>query len=88
LQFVKASRLPLARSSGNSDGYLNVWTPQRQSLLANAARGKDEKLFAGLAAGDARRRNFPNAKPIGLAKGSGLMAQAGSRIWWVKADAG
>jgi len=88
LQLGEAFRLPLARLSWDSNGYFDTRTPQCKSLLADAARGKDEEWLTGLASGHTDRGNYAGAKPVGLAEGSCFMAQTGGGIRWVKADAG
>ena len=63
-------------------------TPQCEPFLANAAGRKNEKRPVWLSPGHAHRSDDADAKSVRLAEGTHFVAQTGTGIWRVKADAG
>ena len=88
LQLGEQFRLPLAWPPRNRNGHFDIRPPQGKAFLASAARRKYQEGSAGLAPRHAYRRDHTSTQPIGLAVSSRLMAQTGSRIGRIKADAG
>ncbi|GGY45932.1 hypothetical protein GCM10010363_28270 [Streptomyces omiyaensis] len=87
VRFAEPPRHPARRVLGVGDADLDVGTPERETLLADAAGRQDDVPAVLRVAEDADGGGHPAVEGVGLAVRAGLLAEGDARVDGVEGDA-